>query len=336
MKSVKFAPGQQQPITIDWAPGNMCNFSCHYCDPLINSGTEPWHKYEDCKRFLKYVWEHIEHPQTLNFNIHGGEPTLWPDLIPVCQYIKNLHSNNQIRLLTNGTRKTQWWIDNAQCIDRVIVSIHYGQSKKEQIAEKFNAVQNCGIDVSLHVMMDLLHFEECMNTYQYLYDNCPNIELLYKPVRVSISGHEMQDYGEERIKRMQSLRGRHPHRNYQDASMHWHYEDGSSEQVQDIERDVILTRKNNWENWYCRVGVETLVVQHNGFIKNGSLCFMGCNQGHITDKSYNLPFLPVKCIYDSCYCLTDLQTTKTRDLEPGSKYINGDIPNETFKIATRN
>lgn len=336
MTPVKFAPDKQQPITIDWAPGNMCNFSCHYCDPNINDGSLPWHSYDDCVRFIKYVWEHIQHPQTLNFNIHGGEPTLWPDLIPVCEYIKSLHNNNQIRLISNGTRNTAWWTQNSNVIDRVIVSIHYGQSRKEQIAEKFNAVQASGIDVSMHIMMDVLHFEECMSTYEYIYDNCPDIELLYKPVRETIAGSTMQNYNPDQIARMSALRGRHPHTTHQDASMFWHYADGTKREVQNIERDVILTRKNNWENWYCRVGVETLVVQHSGFIKNGSLCFMGVFQGHISDKDHNLPFLPVQCKYDSCYCLADLQTTKTLDLEPGSQYIDTDIHKLTYKIATRN
>lgn len=335
---VAFVPIGASRLILDWAPGNTCNFSCAYCHPHNYSGSMPWQTLEDSLRFVDYVWNNICIPnkQILSVIFQGGEPTLWPHLIEVCTYIKSLSSKNTVQILTNGTRSKQWWLDNVSVIDGIMVSVHYGQSNDVKIAEKFNAISDTDTDVSVHVMIDKNNFDSCVNTYNYIYDNCPNIVLIPKPLRVDISQSKLQDYTTGQLETIKNLKHKSTFtKTVIQPPMHWKdANDNISGQVNI--GDLILQKKNNWNGWYCNIGIETLVVTHEGGIKSGSLCFPGIVYGNISDSEYTIPLnMPTLCKYDSCGCLTDLQTTKTKFLESGKKYIDNDVFGRTYKIATR-
>ena len=54
-----FEPVTENAIIIDWAAGNTCNFQCSYCDPACWDGGVPWHDFDNCIRFIDFVWENI-------------------------------------------------------------------------------------------------------------------------------------------------------------------------------------------------------------------------------------------------------------------------------------
>tara|TARA_B100001778_G_scaffold334416_1_gene345678 strand:+ start:191 stop:1237 length:1047 start_codon:yes stop_codon:yes gene_type:complete len=327
-------------LIVDWAVGSMCNFSCTYCDPLFYEGKTPWHDIDDCTRFIDFLWENVCIPQNkiLYFNIHAGEPTLWRDLDRFCEHVKSLSNNNQIRLLTNGTRNVKWWTKRNHLINSIIVSVHHGQSKNEEISEKFDAVYDSGIDVSLHLMVDVNAFDTCIETYKYLYNNCKGPQLQFKPLRTTIIKAELQNYTEQQLSIMQDLpQKKHGGNRHQSQNpMQWRKIGEEPVRVHSIEKELLLTHLNNWNGWYCNMGIETIVVQHQGHIKPGSNCFKWLKYGNIKDKEYSVPLLPVLCKLDYCGCLTDLQTTKVKDIAVGEKYIDAPLFEQTYEIATRN
>ena len=327
-------------IIVDWAPISLCNFSCNYCDPDIYSGPAPQHEIQHAKRFLDFLWNKLCVPQNkkLFFNIHGGEPTLWRDLDKFCEYVKQLDSGNLIRLLTNGTRGTHWWLERTGLINMVIVSVHQGQSKNQEIVEKFSQLYDNKVDVSLHVMMDQTRFDDCIETYKYLYDNLDGPQLVFKPLRVTISHHELQPYTSEQYDAMNKLikkdwyKKHHP----QQSQMQWRSTlDNSTKIINNIEQELLLTHENDWQDWYCNIGMETVVVNHRGDIKLGSLCFKSLTFGNIADQEYQLPLIPIKCKFKYCGCITDLQTTKVKHLQTGKKYIDAQVHSNSYEIATR-
>tara|TARA_B110000902_G_scaffold184725_1_gene209132 strand:- start:3949 stop:4983 length:1035 start_codon:yes stop_codon:yes gene_type:complete len=336
----KFSPRHTQPLVVDWAVGSQCNFSCTYCTPSIYDGRSPWHNIADCKRFLDFIHTNICKPndQYMLFNIHAGEPTLWPHLDEFCAYAKQLDSRNHIRLLTNGTRNTKWWCERTHLIDSVIVSIHHGQSKNEKIADKFSEVYANGMDVSLHVMVDTHAFETCIESYQYLLENLQGPQIKWKPLRENITKEYLQAYTQDQLDIMHNLQHRDGtkkwHGNAQ-SRMQWSLLNNTPVIVTNIEKELLITKNNDWEDWYCNIGIESIVVQHLGRIKPGSNCFTWLDYGKITDKEYSIPVLPIKCKYKYCGCLTDLQTTKVRDLQPGEQYIDASLSENAYKIATR-
>lgn len=333
-----FEPIGPMPVVVDWGPGNTCNFSCNYCSPHIHDGSMPWHTSDDSIRFINFLWDELckKDEKHLVFNFHGGEPTLWPALDKVCTHIKSLSSKNIIRLITNGTRGTQWWIDRKHLFDAAIVSIHHGQTNKEKISEKFNIVQTNGIAISLHIMMDIHNFDECVDTYNYLYEHNLNSEVKFKPLRYRTDSFELQSYSDEQRNILNKLpSGRHLVKKMINVPMKWCTKDRNKQlDIGNLEKQVVLAGENNWKDWYCNIGIETVVVGYQGNIRPGSLCFDNIKFGHISDAEYSLPFKPVKCTYTGCYCMADLQTTKRKYLEPGEEFIDASIPNKPYKITT--
>ena len=334
-----YKPNHQNLFIVDWAVGSLCNFSCNYCDPLFYEGKTPWHNIDDCKRFIDFLWKNICIPKDylLYFNIHAGEPTLWQDLDTFCEYVKRLNPNNQIRLLTNGTRNVKWWVSRSHLIDSIIVSVHHGQSKNKVISEKFDTIYDNGIDVSLHVMVDTNAFDTCIETYKYLYNNCKGPKLTFKPLRTTIIEDELQNYTEQQLRIMQDLQEKPSgkHRHQQQNPMQWRKIGEEPVKIRSIEKELLLTHLNNWNGWYCNMGIETIVVQHQGWIKPGSNCFKFLKYGNIKDTEYSVPLLPVLCKYDYCGCLTDLQTTKVKDIAVGEKYIDASLFEKSYETATR-
>lgn len=336
----KFSPVSKQPLVVDWAVGSQCNFSCTYCSPIIYDGRTPWHNIDDCKRFLDFIYTNICKPndQYILFNIHAGEPTLWPHLDEFCAYAKQLDKRNHMRLLTNGTRSTKWWCERTHLIDSVIVSIHHGQSKNETISDKFNQVYASGMDVSLHLMVDKNAFSTCIETYQYLLGSLQGPQLKWKPLRENITKDYLQSYTQDQLDIMHNLQHREHTRKWHanpQSMMQWSLLDNPPVRVNNIEKDLLITKTNDWEDWYCNIGIESIVVQHKGRIKPGSNCFKWLDYGYITDTEYSIPVLPIKCKYNCCGCLTDLQTTKVQDLQPGEQYIDASLSENAYKIATR-
>ena len=125
-------------------------------------------------------------------------------------------------------------------------------------------------------------------------------------------------------------------RNKQQVDMQWKRIGEEPVRVKSIEKELLLPHLNNWNGWYCNMGIETIVVQHLGWIKPGSNCFKKLKFGNIKDIDYCVPLLPVLCKLDYCGCLTDLQTTKVKDIAVGEKYIDASLFEESYEIATRN
>jgi len=320
---------------VDWAPLSLCNFSCNYCDPANYAGWYPEHNIQDAKRFLDYICANTDQP--LFFNINGGEPTLWKPLEEFCRYIKSKNEINQIRLITNGTRSKKWWLDKADIIDQVIVSLHYGQTKNEVIVDKFNALYKTETDVALHLMLDCYNFDSCVETYYYCKEHLDGPSLSVRPLRKTIITSEHQPYTQEQYKVMHNLTPIHGHKfNPQQSAMQWrNTQTNEIKPVISIDKDLLMAKQNNWQDWYCNIGIETIVVNSKGGIKLGSSCFKFLILGNISDNEYNLPLIPIKCKYQYCGCLTDLQTTKVKDLPQGAKYIDTGISSETIEVATR-
>ncbi len=322
-------------LIVDWAPLNLCNFSCTYCHHSNYDGSNTPHSIEDCKRFVDYISTSTD--KLLYFNINGGEPTLWRHLDEFCEYVKSKNTKNIIRLITNGTRGENWWLARTHLIDQIIVSIHNGQTKNQEIVEKFNAFYKTGSDVSLHLMMDILNFDTCVETYEYCKQYLDGPSMIVRPLRTDISQIELQPYTQDQIEKMKKMRplrrnAHHP----QQSEMAWKSNSGKLKRVFDIERQLLLPKENNWRDWYCYIGIETIVVNSFGNIKIGSQCFKYLNFGDISDTTYALPMVPIKCKYDFCSCLTDLQTKKTKDLKLGEKYIDAELHSPAYKITTRN
>lgn len=82
-----------------------CNFRCRQC--FSKFGTE---KLLSVKDWKKIVDNCIAGADVAEFNIAGGEPMLYPELVKLVKYIRN--KGVKISLITNGSLMNEEWIKN--------------------------------------------------------------------------------------------------------------------------------------------------------------------------------------------------------------------------------
>ena len=96
-------------IYVDIALGNTCNFKCSYCPDKLHNGSDPWLDIVALKKFSSKLidfYSSVHDKNIFMFNLLGGEPTLYKDIVPFCQQLKELGEQKncliQIEFLTNS------------------------------------------------------------------------------------------------------------------------------------------------------------------------------------------------------------------------------------------
>lgn len=113
---------QHNDMTVDWYIGKRCNYSCSYCANFLHDSFSPHIPLEDMKKFVDILYKN--HNKNIIWSLTGGEPTLHPQFIELCKYIKQKKSKH-ISLTTNGSRTLEYFKELFQYIDNITVSFHF-------------------------------------------------------------------------------------------------------------------------------------------------------------------------------------------------------------------
>ena len=73
--------------------------------------------------------------------------------------------------------------------------------------------------------------------------------------------------------------------------------------------DVIKLHKNNFKDWSCNAGLESLMINWDGDVHRAT-CRVGGSLGNIYTGTFNIPTSPIICTRDSCTCAADIPLTK--------------------------
>jgi len=105
MKSpVAITPVYNKPYNIvEWTLHNVCNYDCSFCGNEFKSGSNKWLTLDEYKIGVdKIIAESKSTGKLVWFKITGGEPTLFPKLIELISYIKQLGA--YVSMISNGSR----------------------------------------------------------------------------------------------------------------------------------------------------------------------------------------------------------------------------------------
>lgn len=91
----------ENKFQINWNLTKNCNYDCSYCPPRLHDQYSPYNEVEDLLDSVK-LHDNIPPSKHIEFNISGGEPLLYPDMIEVLTYLKDNY-NPKIRMNTNGS-----------------------------------------------------------------------------------------------------------------------------------------------------------------------------------------------------------------------------------------
>lgn len=317
---IKEIKNNQDPnmLRIEYMPGNLCNHRCHYCFPGSNEGDKLWPDVELVKQNLGHLLKHYEAHGKTKSNIFfvGGEPTLWKGLEELCNYLKN-NFDVIIEMSTNGTRKIDWWKNNAKNFDHIGVSVHREFANVSHLIEVCDTLYEQGIFVNADVLMDPEAFDTCLEIVDKLKTSKYNWPIIAKVVHFG-GAHR---YSQEQLLYFNDSIKRYP-------EVEW-YNTTSKKPVKEItivkyDNEIIQTNSDSWltrnglnhfKDWQCNLGVDILKIFPDGRITgNCQQKLFEVDNLYSPEfvKNFNPVIAPVICTKFVCGCNEEVVCNKRR------------------------
>ncbi len=303
-------PQHARTVLVDWMLGNACSFACSYCPSALHDGSIAWQKTEDVLAFFDHMHRHYVERlgRRLWLQFTGGEPTMHPGIVEVLD--RAAERGFQTSLISNASRTPRFWHRVRDRLSSVILTYHDEFVDHEHFLKVLEIVAGA-MPVHVNVTMHPERFEQIFEKAQDIARVAPESSLSLKPLRVGF-GNELYSYSEEqrdlletRLTSPGGLADAIPR-----SVMRLTRRDGSNEMFR--ANSLILQDLNRWEGWRCQIGLECLRIKADGRI-NRAVCGVGGEIGHL-GHSPELPMEPTTCTRTHCSCLTDILTTKFRDM----------------------
>lgn len=128
-------PIEPQVFNVQWDLSRRCNFDCSYCWPTSHNKTDRWVPLV----VLRQVVDKIigQFGGTVQFNFAGGEPTLHPAFIELCEYIWG--KGHRIHVQTNGTMGSMKAVRLASLAE-ISISVHFEFANLEKLRRNIEAI----------------------------------------------------------------------------------------------------------------------------------------------------------------------------------------------------
>ena len=305
---------------VEWRLSNICNFNCTFCPSIFKDGSKRFLDYEvytsTVNRLItqdpnKKVW----------FQFTGGEPTLYPKLIELLKYIKDL--GGYTSMISNGSRTIRWWneLAEANVLDRLYISHHPEQgAKTSHTIEVNNLMQatNTLVTVFVTTQADPILYESAVAAHNEILKHGNAISSL-KPI--TDSNMLFQTYSPDQLKKIQDnlyvrsslykLLSRHKAKYLQtipwyQTSVTMTYSDGSTKT--ESSQDFVQHQETKFKGWECDIGKDLLMIEVDEVLR--SMCKQGGVIANVHDTTFTWATDSVICEREECNCSLDVQEPK--------------------------
>lgn len=301
---------------IEWKLHNVCNHNCSYCGDENKSGTNRWKSLELYKDYVDSLYK-AAHGAPLWIQITGGEPTLFPELLELMQYIKT--KGIYISLITNGSRTLRWWKEakESKVLDMLFVTYHPEQTNDyEHIIKVLNLFHDeptetlCIITHSKGLLdKALLNAREIVNntgamvSVGHMVIKDYDIYATYTLDQLEKLKQSSMMEGKLRLdKRESNIPENHK---FLHLFLNITFNDNSVEQMR--AQMFMKSYKTEFKNWKC-ANSKYIMRLEDHLVQRG-ICGVG-NKTELTDP--NLKFYDdyIRCDRNSCDCRLDLTSTR--------------------------
>ena len=327
-------------LEIHWEILDGCNYKCSYCpvkDVLDNNFTpieKLQHAVDEVLKIDKKFY---------NFIIYGGEPTFYPYLYELIEYIYSFDNKNiTIQLITNASKNLDYFKNLISHIKKeffnMIISIHIEYANIEHIKEvaKLFYKNNLRILLKLMIIPDYKekaykYFDELIELRKYSY-----FDLELSAVQYSYSDPWIyKKYDSELLKWLNDsnqLIENTKLENLDFINKDLHPDVYFSIKENDIIRDISINYilSNRLENdfldfrgFYCCAGINMIHINKDGNYK-AAYCDTYKFIGNLYEEEINLYKLTnlKRCNYPySCSCTSNFLNMKHRDIYNAKKYV---------------
>ena len=312
----------QDKFELTWVINNICTNHCDYCPPSLHRGSNHHYDWNIAQDFIRRI---LDQYPLVNCSISGGEPSLSPFLYDA---VKMFHDAGQtVSITTNVAKKNlDYWNKISKISSHINISYHPAYHDKDFI-KKVETISKNTITV-VRIMMDTRYWDKSMDMYQQL-KSVPTTSVEVVRVLPEMAGNNIgSDYTNEQLELLNKmgysatilvtdLDFPHPKNKKHITNLDQikvRYDDGTVEENYPPHKlnTLAITDDHRFPGWSCNIGLESLYIHYDGWIKKAN-CFQGGNLFHVNDhKNHSLPSAGEICQQNSCFCTTDLKITKTK------------------------
>lgn len=306
--------------TVEWKLHNVCNYDCSFCGDENKIGDQRWHDIEVYKHVVEKLMAQAEKENKfIWFQLTGGEPTLYPKLLELLEFIKK--KGHKVAMISNGSRTIRYWKEFAEkkVLDILFLTHHTEQDVNENhTIEVANIFHDYPTDVRIQVTAPRALLKEGYRRHLRILENTgalSTMKAIFYYTDGSFSPRELADYTEEEtailldnFSRPGKLRSsktlpKLPLTAQYGTKMHVEFDDGSAKDLSVYE--LVEHKLNNFLGWECSVGKDLITIQHDLIYR--AVCRQGGIIGDINDDDFGFVNDTVVCKAKNCTCLMDLQ-----------------------------
>jgi organic radical activating enzyme len=314
---IEIRPRKVPYVSITWQVSNFCNFKCKYCNPGNWAGRNDKTNADYIKIIsnLDIMLSHYESRGYKGFKFYfsGGEPSVWPFLIPLINWLKERLDDPSIGINTNLSRSTNWWKEHYHLFHDVVASYHIDFADSERYIENLVFLQDKVNYLCSRMMMQEDRFDEVIQFGNKLKTILKNYNIEWVPLFDDISINVGPwKYSEERMYKFfetntfesQQLLDK-PLGSKWECSSEEVYASGKVISLNG--NRIVAERRNFFKGWTCNVD-ESLFINSSGDMTAAS-CGQGPALGNIYKEVRTLS-TPITCGKVQCTCGTDILITK--------------------------
>ena len=257
----KIVPAKEKWLSIVWQVNDFCNFRCTYCNEG-NWGGRFKHE-DDIDKILTTLDYIIDLYQDRGYRyfklfLSGGEPTLWPGLIPTIELFRERveFPGSCVGVNTNLSRGLKWWQENYTLFDDIVASYHAEFTRDDRYCENYDWLCTRIAYMCARVMMHKDKWDRCIAMTERLKE-CTNHIIDYVPVLDSLRPdteeyHYDEDYqiaffkSNPDVKTTNFTIFKDPNSAYANMIV-----DG---EAMPIESTMLMQNgRNSWKGWECNI-----------------------------------------------------------------------------------
>lgn len=305
---------------VEWKLGNTCNYDCSFCGDENKIGNERWFDIEVYKNVCKNLMDQSElQNKKMFFQFTGGEPTLYPKLLELFQFIAS--RGHYIKMFSNGSRTLRWWkeLADANVLNTLLLTVHVEQNPNiDHIIDIVKLFQSKPVYVLVQCTAPINVFNEAFSAHQKILQKSVVCSSL-KPINIGTRTHTsyIQKYTSEQLgifKTNEFVKSD----NYNQLKTHPSVSTGSPMKITYSDNstevsscyNLLSSGLNSFQGWDCSIGIDYMVIDYDKIYRG--VCKEGNVIGTIHDEITEFQKTTVVCTKQRCICLSDLGENKVK------------------------
>lgn len=291
-------------VKIEWNLGKRCNYDCSYCPSVIHDNFSP---HTDISILNSTIEKLTELSKPVRISLTGGEPCVHPRIE---ELIWNIKRNDMwLSITTNGTRNVEWYSKQGELVDQFVFSIHF----EHDYSNVMNVIKELKlfsrVKMLVHVMAHHKYMNEVKRCVEILEQY--NVDYAIRRVRWTEGDHDLFDdlrYDQNDLDYILSKTA-----TIKPNTILWYRVENSRDESSWLHaNDVIKKHLNQYKNFSCNAGIESLMIDNDGSVYRAT-CRVGSSLGNIYNNTFNIPTEPVICDRNYCTCAADIPLTKVKN-----------------------